>query len=283
MDWFDCLNNAVMYIEEHLTDKIDYDKLGQIACCSSYHFQRMFSYVADMPLSVYIRRRKMSLAAAELQDKSVKVVDVAMKYGYSSPTAFARAFRSVHGVSPAGVKNSGAQIKSFPPIKFALTVTGAVELSYSIIKKEEFRVLGRSMPMSRDLEKNFDTVPLMWQKAMDDGTLGEIFELMDSSPSGLLGISSCGDSTEWRYFIAAASEKECDKFEEYTVPASNWAVFSGRGTNKSLQDLERHIFKEWLPASGYRYGDAPDIEVYIKPDPRDTVYEIWIPIKKGEL
>ena len=116
MEWIERLNDAIGYIEEHLTDEIDYEQLGQIACCSSYHFQRMFTYMAGISLSEYIRRRKMSLAAVDLQGKSMKIIDVAGKYGYNSPTAFNRAFQSVHGIAPSAVKNGGVSVKSFPPI-----------------------------------------------------------------------------------------------------------------------------------------------------------------------
>ena len=79
MEWIERLNDAIGYIEEHLTDEIDYGQLGRIACCSSYHFQRMFAYMAGIPLSEYIRRRRMSLAAVDLQGNSMKIVDVAGK------------------------------------------------------------------------------------------------------------------------------------------------------------------------------------------------------------
>ena len=79
MEWIERLNDAIRYIEEHLTDKIDYEQLGRIACCSSYHFQRMFAYMAGVP-SEYIRRRRMSLAAVDLQGKTMKILDVAAKY-----------------------------------------------------------------------------------------------------------------------------------------------------------------------------------------------------------
>ena len=125
MDWIERLNEAIRYMEENLTGEIEYDKLGQIACCSAYHFQRMFTYIAGMPLSEYIRRRKMSLAAVDLQGGQAKIIDVAAKYGYTSPTAFNRAFRSVHGINPSAVKKEGVAIKSFPPITFKITAGSA--------------------------------------------------------------------------------------------------------------------------------------------------------------
>lgn len=100
MEWIDRLNEAVDYIEEHLTDKIDCEQLGRIACCSSWHFQRMFACMAGVPLSEYIRRRRMSLAAADLQGTDMKIIDVADKYGYRSPTAFNRACRTAWRNTP---------------------------------------------------------------------------------------------------------------------------------------------------------------------------------------
>ena len=124
MEWIERLNEAIGYMEEHLLDGIDYEQLGRIACCSSYHFQRMFTYMAGVPLSEYIRRRKMSLAAVDLQGKDMKIIDVAGKYGYSSPTAFNRAFQSVHGIAPSAVRNEGVPVKSFPAFTFQISVIG---------------------------------------------------------------------------------------------------------------------------------------------------------------
>lgn len=117
MEWVTRLNQSIKYIEEHLTSDIDYGYLGKIACCSSYHYQRMFTYMAGIPLSEYIRRRKMTLAAVDLQNGG-KVIDIASKYGYSSPTAFNRAFQSVHGIAPSSARNEGVPVKSFPAITF---------------------------------------------------------------------------------------------------------------------------------------------------------------------
>ena len=76
MDWIERMNRAIAYIEEHITEEIGYGQVAGIACCSSYHFQRMFAYLADVPLSEYIRRRRMSLAVADLQSGNEKIIDV---------------------------------------------------------------------------------------------------------------------------------------------------------------------------------------------------------------
>ncbi len=282
MEWVEKLNQSMNYIEEHLADEIDYEQLGRIACCSAYHFQRMFTYMAGLTLSEYIRRRRMSLAAVDLQSGNEKIVDIAQKYGYHSPTAFNRAFQQVHGLAPSAVRGEGVAVKTFPPITFTIAVKGAEEMTYRIETKDAFRIVGISSPLQQEIEKNFAVVPQMWQKAAGDGTIPKMAALMDTQPMGLLGVSACNDEEEWKYFIAVASTKTVDGLEEYIVPASTWAVFSGSGTNQSVQELERRIVTEWLPTSGYEYANAPDIEVYLNPDPEDAKYEVWVPVVKKQ-
>ena len=186
MEWIERFNKAVAYIEEHITEEIDFRDVASIACCSSYHFQRMFAYLADVPLSEYIRRRKMSLAVADLQSGNERVIDVALKYGYASPTAFNRAFQSVHGVAPSLVKEGGMSLKSYPPISFKIIVKGVIEMNYRIEKKEAFRIVGVAEPLEKDMEKNFEIVPKMWEKAAMNGTVQELLAIMDSQPMGVL-------------------------------------------------------------------------------------------------
>ena len=278
MEWIERLNQSINYIEEHLTDEIDYEQLGKITCCSSYHYQRMFTYMAGIPLSEYIRRRKMSLAAVDLRDKDVKIIDVSMKYGYSSPTAFNRAFQTIHGIAPSFIKNEGAMIKSFPPIKFNIIIKGEDGMNYRIENKEAFRILGVSMPLNNEVEKNFIEVPKMWQEMIQSGKVMVLTKYMDSQPMGVLGVSACNDEEQWKYFIAVASTKNDNKYEEYTVPAATWAIFSGEGSGMSIQELEKRIVTEWLPTSGYEYANAPDVEVYKSEDPSDMKFEVWIPV-----
>ncbi len=283
MEWVERLNQSIIYIEEHLTSEIDYERLGQIACCSAYHYQRMFTYMAGITLAEYIRRRKMSLAAVDLQSKNEKIIDIAEKYGYNSPTAFNRAFQSIHGIAPSAVKNDGVSVKSFPPITFTIAVKGAEEMNYRIETKNAFRIIGISAPLHKEVEQNFMVVPKMWQDAAMNGTIQKLAGMMDVPPMGLLGVSACNDNEQWKYFIAVSSTKNCSEFEEYIVPASTWAIFTGSGTNHSIQKLEQRIITEWLPTSGYEYDNAPDIEVYLNPDPQNAQYEVWIPVRKKQF
>ena len=282
MEWIDRLNSAIRYMEEHLTDEIDYEQLGRIACCSSWHFQRMFFYMAGIPLSEYIRRRQMSLAAVDLLSSDARIIDIAEKYGYRSPTAFNRAFQSIHGTAPSSVRQEGISVRSFPPITFKITVKGVEEMNYRIETKEAFRIVGVSVPLEKEIEKNFAVIPSKWQEISLNGTLQTLAQMMNQEPMGVLGVSTCNEEEPWRYYIAVSTSLEAGDYEEYTVPAATWAIFPGEGTNQSIQELERRIVTEWLPTSGYEYGNAPDIEVYLNPDPQNARYEVWIPVTKKQ-
>lgn len=283
MDWIERLNDAVKYIEENLSSDIDYSLAAQRACCSLYHFQRMFSYISGIPLSEYMRRRKMSLAAADIISGE-KVIDTALKYGYSSPTAFNRAFKSVHGVAPSDARSCGTVLKSYPPLVFKITVKGVYEMNYRIEKKDAFRVVGVSSPMETDMEKNFSVIPLFWEKCLSNGTIEKLCGIMDDNRKGVLGISKCVYDEGWKYYIAVFAGGSCEGFETLDIPSRTWAVFDGSGKSpEAIQELEKRIFTEWLPSSGYEYDQWPDVEFYISPDPQNAVFEIWIPVKKSSV
>lgn len=274
MEWIDRLNRAMDYVESHLEGP-DWQEAAGIACCSPYHFQRMFALLAGVSLSEYVRRRRMSRAAADLQSGE-RILDVALKYGYSSPTAFNRAFQAVHGLPPSQAKKPGVGLKSYPPLRFAITVQGVEKMEYRIEKRDAFRIVGISAPLSQDMEENFRNVPQFWGRAAADGVIPRLAALMDGEPKGLLGV--CGGKDNSRYFIAAASSAPAaDGLEEYTVPALTWAVFPGGGDSaEAVQRLQRRVVTEWLPTSGYEYAEGPDVEVYLNPE--CTKFEVWIPV-----
>lgn len=282
MEWIDRWNQAIGYIEANLTEELDIAQAARIACCSTYHFQRMFGYMAGVPLGEYVRRRRMTRAAAELQ-AGAKILDIALKYGYASPTAFNRAFHGVHGVPPSAAREGGVPLKSFPAISFRITVKGAEEMEYRIEKRDTIRIVGVSQPLHTQIEENFKIVPGMWQAVATDGTLQKLFALMDAEPQGVLGVSACTGLDNWRYFIAVASTKPLPEgMEEYVIPPQTWAIFAGQGESASIQTLEQRIVTEWLPTSGYEYAEGPDIEVYLNADPQNAKYEVWIPVRQAD-
>lgn len=282
MEWLQQLNEAVQYIEKNLDGEIEYEKAAQIACCTTYHFQRMFSYIAGIPLSEYIRNRRLTKAAFDLQNGD-KVIDVALRYGYESPTAFNRAFQKVHQVAPSVAQKEGTFLKAYPPISFKITIKGVAEMEYRIVKKEAMRIVGAKIDLAKNVEESFAKVPMFWEEVGRSGQIGRIVSAMDEHSKGVLGVSACMEHLEhWSYYIGVETNNEAPQgLEEYIIPASTWAVFPGKGQMPTaIQEIEKRAVTEWLPTSGYQYADAPDIEVYLNQDPMNSQFEVWIPIKK---
>jgi AraC family transcriptional regulator len=283
MDWLDNMNATMDYIESHLTDEISYDRAAQIACCSTYHFQRMFSYITGVPLSEYIRRRRLTLAAFELQTGDCKVIDAALKYGYESPEAFSRAFKKLHGVMPVAARTIGVSLKAYPRMTFHITIKGDVEMNYRIINREAFRVFGVYTEISRDAEKAFEQVPQFFRKCDEDLVPDEINALLGRFNDNHT-ISALYDYSEntFKYMLCNFLPKGLaipDKFTILDVPATTWAVFDA--PNYDIQTLWRRIWSEWFPASEYESVAGISFEMYYGLASHGNVFgEIWIPVKK---
>lgn len=287
MDWLNQLNDALRYIEEHLDKDIDMQQVAKLAACSSFHFQRMFSYMAGVPLAEYIRRRRMTKAAFDLQNSADRVLDIALRYGYDSPTAFNRAFQSIHGVAPSAARHEGVTLKAYQPISFKITIRGEAELNYRIEKKDAFRIVGVKFncPWTAEGQEGFAQVPGFWMEHSQKGTIPRLCTLMNQEPLGVLGVSvgNWQTSGEFDYYIAVSSSQPApEDMVCYEVPACTWAIFECRGPMPTaMQAMQQRVLTEWLPNSGYQYADAPDIEQYTEGDQssEDYLSYIWMPLK----
>jgi AraC family transcriptional regulator len=283
MDWLDHMNAAMEYIETHLADTISYDCAAHIACCSNYHFQRMFSYVTGVPLSEYIRRRRLTLAAFDLQSGNVKVIDTAVKFGYESPEAFSRAFKKLHGVMPVSARDLGVSLKAYPKMTFSITIKGDVEMKYRITQREAFRVFGVCTSISTEQKTAFEQVPQFFRKCDEDMVPDEINTLLGRFHDNHT-ISALYDHSEdtVKYMLCQFLPKDLavpDKFTVLAVPAATWVVFDVPDCD--MQAMWRRIWAEWFPASGYESVKGVQFEMYYGLASHENVFgEIWIPVKK---
>jgi len=283
MDWLDNMNAAIEYIETNLTDKISYDKAAQIACCSTYHFQRMFSYITGVPLSEYIRRRRLTLAAFELQTGNVKVIDTALKFGYESPEAFSRAFKKLHGIVPVSARDMGVSLKAYPKMTFSITIKGDAEMKYRIIQREEFSVFGICANISTNRETAFEQVPQFFKKCDEDRVPDEINSLLGRFNDNHT-ISALYDHSEntFKYMLCQFLPKGFfvpDKFKILNVPAATWAVFDVEDCE--FQAAWKQIWTKWFTASGYETVEGAQFEMYYGLAGHENVFgEIWVPVKK---
>lgn len=288
MEWIQRLNQAVDYIERNLDKEINIEEVAKIAACSTFHFQRMFSYIAGVTLGDYIRKRRMTLAAFEMIQGDKKVIDIASKYGYESPTAFNRAFQGIHGVAPTAAKNMGVLLTVYPRITITLSIKGDEAMNFKIENKVGFRIAGYGMKETLTMEDCFQKVPAFWQEVAAKGGIEKVCAMADGSePQGVLGVTTSDNGEFSGYYIAVATKQPClEGLEEYFVPEGTWAIFDCIGPMpQALQTLQQRVITEWLSTSGYEYAAAPDIEVYFEGDQRAADYrsQVWLPIvKKNE-
>ncbi len=286
MDWVKQLNEAINYMEKNLAGEISYETISKIAGCSVYNFQRMFSYIADKPLSEYIRNRRLTMAAFDLLNSAERIIDISLKYGYESQDAFSRAFKSFHGALPSSVRNETIQLKSCPKLSFQITIKGENHMNYQIEQWPAFMVMGILHKVKTSTA--FEVIPQIWENAWIDGTMKRFIDnFPDYRPAGFLGIAAggqWGDSEEMNYIIAVTSHvdvSECkhvpalEGMKEFSYPAATWAIFEANGELPiATQKVYKQFYTEWLPNSGYGLADLPVIECYMQENRR----EVWIPV-----
>lgn len=284
MDWLEKMNGALNYVEDNLTGEIHLEEAAKRACCSSFNFQRMFSFMADVSLADYIRRRRLSLAAMELLTTEEKVIDVAMKYGYESPVSFARAFCAIHGVNPSEVRTPGVKIKAYPRISFEITIKGVEAMNYCVKELEEFRLVGFKERMSVENGENFKRIPEFWSEVGRQGKFEEMMKFNDREDLSCMGVCANMEEKVFDYYIATGSGKEVpEDMEEIIIPAGTYAIFECIGRMpEGQQNVWKRIFTEWFPLSGYDMADGPQLEWYSMEDMDSDDYrsEIWIPVHK---
>lgn len=282
MNWVENISEAIKYIEDNIMKDISVQDISNYIGVSPFYFQKGFSFLAGIGVAEYIRKRRLSLAGSEIINSNAKIIDIAMKYGYDSPDSFTKAFTRFHGSTPSQVREQGAMIKSYMPMKINLTLVGGDTIDYKIEEKDEFKVIGISKVIK--YENAFTDAPKLW---------GEFFRTgKNKKICGKYGINNDKEmkGNEFEYMIADdyVPDKELpDGFITKVIPKHTWAIFTCIGdTSKTIAEINKKIFSEWLPNSkNYEIAEGYFIEMYSDPTKykkgvRDKEYytEVWIPV-----
>jgi len=287
MEFLEKMNAAMGYIEDHLAREIDYRELAALVGCSEYHLSRMFPFLTGQSLSLYIRRRRLTQAALELGDPHRELLEVAVKYGYSSVDAFSRAFREVHGTTPSQARDHRVPVKSFAKLAFTLNVQGVTAMVYRLVTKDAFRIVGIQKTVPLVFSGPNKDIDAMWQTL----TLEKIQRwkgLSNTEPRGIISASTQFSEERMRgsgtldHYIGAATTQLAPEGEAcLEVEAGEWAVFEAVGDfPRNLQNLWGRIYSEWFPTSSFEGRPGPEILWNEGPDTSkpDFRSEIWIPV-----
>ncbi|MEU1963989.1 AraC family transcriptional regulator [Micromonospora sediminicola] len=283
----DRLNQAMDHLEQRLDRPLDVPELARIACVSEHHFRRLFSALAGVPLSEYVRRRRLTLAGADVLAGRESLLDVAVRWGYGSNEAFARAFRSVHGVGPAEARRTGAVLRSQPRMSFRLVVEGSTSMDYRIVTKDAFRLVGvkARVPL---VHEGMNPHIVAFVKGIDPATVRRIEALSDQEPHGIVNVSddlagSREEGAELDYWHGVVTGAEVpDDLDSLPVEAGDWAVFRSSGAfPQALQYLWRDVFTQWFPSNPYEIRPGPEISrVRVAEGGGTADAELWIPVRR---
>ncbi|MEV4612237.1 AraC family transcriptional regulator [Kitasatospora sp. NPDC049258] len=280
------LNLAMEHIEGRLDRSIEAAELARIAMTSEYHFRRMFSALAGMPLSEYVRRRRLTVAGAEVLARERTLLEIAVRYGYTSGEAFARAFRAVHGVGPGEARRTGAALCSQPRMSFRLIIEGSSTMRYRIVRKQRFNVIGRKARV-RQIHEGENPAIAAHVASIGRETLQRIASLSDQEPAGIVSVirylsDSREEGSELDYWHAVVSGADAPgELDVLTVEAGTWAVFENTGPYpQALQHMWRDVATQWFPSNPYENRPGPEI-LRIGPAQDGVLAELWIPVSRA--
>jgi AraC family transcriptional regulator len=283
------LNQLADLVEEHLGEELDVDGLAKALGTTGYHLRRMFSALAGMPLSEYVRRRRMTVAAAEVVRGKDDLLGIAVRYGYGSTEAFGRAFRAVHGANPGDVRRHGGPLRTQPQLRFRLTVEGSTPMDTRIVERPTFRLVGHAtrVPLihhgvNPHIQQHISALPKEEHQRLK--TLG------DTEPAGLLQVSADVDpdgaeGSELTYLHGVAVSRDTptpDDLDEIEVPAGRWAIFRTSGPYpQALQTSWAATATEWFPSNPWRLRPDPSIVTILDraDDFSTATCELWLPVE----
>jgi AraC family transcriptional regulator len=283
------LNQALDHIESHLDQDIDAAELARIAATSEYHLRRLFSALAGMPLSEYIRRRRLTAAGAEVLAGREPLLEIAVRHGYGSGEAFARAFRAMHGVGPGEARRTGAALVSQPRLAFRLTVEGNSSMRYRVVDKPEFSVVGLKARVPL-VHSGPNQAIVDFVRGVDPRLTESLEKLSDQEPRGIVSVCddldpSRAEGTELDYYHGVVTTAAAPAGTTVLpVPAGTWAVFTASGpAPQAVQELWRDVFTQWFPSTPYRSSPGPEIlRTRLSPDGSEADAELWLPVDRDE-
>jgi len=281
------LNALVDLVEQSTDAEPDVPGFARSHGTTEYHLRRMFSALADMPLSEYIRRRRMTLAGAELASGAQNVLDVAVRHGYGSAEAFARAFRAVHGISPADARRDGGPLRTQPTLRFRLSVEGSLPMDVTILTTPELVLAGHAVQVplmhhgvNPHIQEHIASIPPEEHARLKG--------LSDAQPNGILAVTGDlppdapeGSMLTYLHGVSLRpSTPVPDDLDVIRVDAGAWAVFAAEGPfPETLQNLWASTATEWFPSNPWRLRPGPSIVRYLEFTGDRASCELWLAVE----
>lgn len=295
MEWIAAVQQAISYMEEHLTDQINYEDVAQKVHISSYEFHRAFSFLTGMTANTYIRSRRLSLAGREIKQTDERISDIALKYGYDTPESFTKAFTRFHGIAPKYAREEDAKLVLFNPIAIKITVEGGKSMDYQIRQTVAQKFLAVARSFSNEIindEENHD-IPDFWGECQEKNLIEPMLSLRPAGKRDLYGL--CNPTREgeptFDYGIGILVDEQTAPFDPeemekagyriWDVKPGTYAVFDCMGEDGDcISKTWARFYQEFLPQMGYEAEGETDYEIYPDQGREGLFCQLWIPVKK---
>lgn len=295
MEWIAAIQQAITYMEQHLTEDINYENVAKQVHISSYEFHRAFSFLTGMTANTYIRNRRLSLAGRDILESNAKITDIALKYGYDTPESFTKAFTRFHGIAPSFVRDRSAKLTLFNPIAIKLTVEGGKSMDYRITQTKQQRFLAVSKRFSNEIindDTNHD-IPDFWEECGNQKLIQRLLDLRPDGKRDLYGLCTPtkeGEDT-FAYGIGIVLDEYTEAFDLtdmeqagyhlWSVSPGTYVVFDCIGEDGDcISQTWAKFYQEFLPQMGYEASEKTDYEIYPQDGREGLFCELWVPIKK---
>lgn len=288
------IQRAISYMEEHICEDISYAEVAKHVGMSGYSFHRTFSFVVGMTANDYIRRRRLTLAAQELQTTDISVIDVALKYSYESPESFSKAFSRFHGSTPKQAKHKGAKLHLFNPLAVKIILEGGSIMDYRIEHREgqRFAALVRAFPNVIINDDSDHSIPDFWTECYDKNLIEPMERLRPQGKRDIYGLCSPAreDEDSFNYGIGVIIDSDTDAkgveglikcgYTVWETESADYAVFKCYGSDGDcIGETWSKFYKEFLPQTGYEQTEDTDLEVYFEDGEKGLFCELWVPVE----
>lgn len=289
------IQRAIDYIEQNIYDDIDFSDVARNVYMSYYNFHRTFGFLVGMSPNEYLRNRRLSLAAHELQSTKISVTDAAFKYGYETPESFSKAFSRFHGCTPIQAKRKGAKLRLFNPLAIKITFEGGSVMDYAIEHKkgQRFVAVKRAFPNEISTDENDHSIPDFWTECRNNDAIGRMQRIRPEGKRDLYGLCRPVNANETHFDYGIGVLLDCDTDEAqakkllgegyvlWETCEADYAVFKCCGENADcIGETWSKFYKEFLPQTGYEQTDDTDYEIYFDRGEAGMICELWIPVQK---
>lgn len=286
MNTIERLNHVIEYIEQHLSENIDFDELYKCNESSKNVLEKTFYNICSMTLSEYIRKRRLSEAVFDLRN-GMRILDIALKYQYESEDAFTRAFKRLHHVTPSMARQDNCVVTLYSRIVFTFTIQGNEAMNYQIENRPAMRIVGFKTFIDAD-KAGTSYIPKLWD-AITPQQQAMLEEKNNGMIKGVIGLNGEMHDHGFDYWIAVTSDAEpIDDYGDFVIPACEWIKIQAKGPLRplpvSLQSAYKRFYNEWLPASQYEHAGIAEIEYYpmmgTDTYAEDYLCELWVSIRR---